>query len=167
MTMVVGYAPDGRGRAVLHLAGMLGRSGGEEILLCAVVPEPWPPGPARVDAEYRAHVDREASRVLERARERVGDDVTVSTVVHRARSAGAGLLEVAERHEGSTIVAGSATAGGPGSVALGSTTSRLLHSAPLPVALAPRGFRVARDARVKRVAAADGGGDDDLVVAAA
>ena len=41
------------------------------------------------------------------------------------------------------IVAGSATAGGPGSVALGSTTSRLLHSSPIPVALAPRGFRAA------------------------
>jgi nucleotide-binding universal stress UspA family protein len=167
MTMVVGYAPDGRGRAVLHLAGMLARSGHEELLLCAVVPEAWPPSPARVDAEYQAHVEREATDVLERARERLGADVTVSIAVHHARSAPAGLLEVAERHEASTIVAGSATAGGPGSVALGSTTSRLLHSSPIPVALAPQGFRAAHDARVTRVTAAYGGGDDEMVVAAA
>jgi nucleotide-binding universal stress UspA family protein len=167
MTLVVGYAPDGRGRAVLHLAGMLARSGGEELVLCAIVPEFWPPSPARVDAEYQAYVEREASEVLERARERIGDDVTVSIAVHHAESVPAGLLEVAERHEASTIVAGSATAGGPGSVALGSTTSRLLHSSPIPVALAPQGFRASRDARVTRVTAAYGGDDDDLVVAAA
>jgi nucleotide-binding universal stress UspA family protein len=165
--MVVGLAPDGRGRAVLHLAGMLARSGREELVLCTVVPEPWPPSPARVDAEYRAHVEREAAEVLERARKRIGEDATVSIAVHHARSAPAGLIEVAERHEASLIVAGSATAGGPGSVALGSTTSRLLHSSPIAVALAPQGFRAGRDARVTRVTAAYGGGDDELVVAAA
>ena len=167
MTIVVGYAPDGRGRAVLHLAGMLARSDREELLLCAIVPELWPPGPARVDAEYQADVEREAAAVLERARARIGDDVTVSLAVRRSRSVPAGLLEAAERDEATMIVAGSATAGGPGSVALGSTTSRLLHSSPIPVALAPQGFRAARDAHVTRVTAAYGGGDDELVVAAA
>ena len=62
MTMVVGIAPDGRGRAALHLAGMLARSGGDDVLLCAVVPLPWPPSPARVDAEYRAHLDSDGER---------------------------------------------------------------------------------------------------------
>jgi hypothetical protein len=57
MTMVVGFAPDGRGRAVLHLAGMLARSAGDELLVCAVIPLPWPPSPARVDAEYRAYLE--------------------------------------------------------------------------------------------------------------
>jgi nucleotide-binding universal stress UspA family protein len=167
MTLVVGYAPDGRGRAVLHLAGMLARSGREELVLSAIVPEPWPPSPARVDAEYQAHVEGEATEVLERARERIGGDVTVSIAVHHARSVPAGLLDVAELHDASMIVAGSAAAGGPGSIALGSTTSRLLHSSPTAVAIAPRGFRAARDARVTRVTAAYGGSDDDLVVGAA
>jgi nucleotide-binding universal stress UspA family protein len=52
-------------------------------------------------------------------------------------------------------------------VSLGSVTSHLLHSSPLPVALAPRGFRAAPDARVARVTAAFGGTGEDLVVAAA
>ena len=165
--MVVGYAPDGRGRAVLHLAGMLARSAGDDLVLCAVVPATWPPSPARVDAEYREHIGREAAQALDQARTRLPDDVRVSVLVHSARSTPAGLLEVAEQREASVIVAGSAAAGGAGSVTLGSVTSRLLHSSPIPVALAPRGFRCAADARVARVTAAFGGAGDDLVVAAA
>lgn len=156
MTMVVGYAPDGRGRAVLHLAGMLARSSGDELVLCAIVPAAWPPSPARVDAEYREHLEREANDVLERARERIGDDVEVSTLVHHARSIPAGLLEVTERREAGVIVTG----------ALGSTVNRLLHSSHVPVAIAPRGFRAPAGARVERVTAAFGGGGDELVVAA-
>ena len=56
MTMLVGIAPDGPGKAVLHLAGMLARSGGDDLLLCSVIPESWPPGPAKVDAEYQAYL---------------------------------------------------------------------------------------------------------------
>ena len=164
--MVVGYAPDGRGRAVLHLAGMLARSADDDLVLCTVVPTSWPPSPARIDAEYRAHVKREVGAVLERARARL-DDVRVSTLVHDARSVPAGLLEVAEERDASVIVAGSATAGGAGTVTLGSATSRLLHSSPVPVALAPRGFRAPPGARVTRATAAFGGSGDDLVVAAA
>jgi nucleotide-binding universal stress UspA family protein len=167
VTLVVGYAPDGRARAALHLAAMLARSGGEEIVLCAVVPSPWPPSPARVDAEYLAELERTAHAVLDRARERLPGDVAVRTLVHRARSAPAGLLDVAEQHDAALIVAGSSPAGGAGFVALGGVASRLLHSSPLPVALAPRGFRCRPDARVTAVTAAFGGADDDLVVAAA
>ena len=39
------------------------------------------------------------------------------------------------------IVLGSSTAGVFGRVALGSVTDRLLHSSPVPLALATRGFR--------------------------
>ena len=167
MTMLVAYAPDGHGRAVLHLAGMLARSAGDDLLLCAVVPGSWPPSPARVDAEYQAYLDHTAEEALEGARRRLPDDIAVSTVVHRARSTPAGLLELAEQHEATLIVAGSAESGGAGSVTLGSTTTRLLHSSPIPVALAPRGFRVGPGARVTRVTAAFGAESDDLVVAAA
>jgi nucleotide-binding universal stress UspA family protein len=167
MTMVVGFAPDGRGHAVLHLAGMLARSGGEDLLVCAVVPQPWPPSPARVDAEYRAYLEGVAESALSRARARLPSNVSATYQVEHARSAPAGLLDVAERVDASLIVVGSAADGGSGMVSLGSVSSRLLHSSHVPVALAPRGFRCAPDARVERVTAAFGGGDDDLVVAAA
>jgi nucleotide-binding universal stress UspA family protein len=167
MTMVVGYAPDGRGRAVLHLGAMLARSGGDDLVLCAIVPVPWPPSPARVDAEYQAYLENTAHEALDRARARLPADLTVTSIVQHARSAPAGLLEVCERHAARMIVTGSSAGGGTGHVSLGSVTSRLLHSSPAPVAVAPRGFRARPDARMVRVTAAYGGAEDDLVVAAA
>jgi nucleotide-binding universal stress UspA family protein len=169
MTLVVGVSPEGRSRAGVHLAAMLARSAGEELLLCAVVPIPWPPSPARVDAEYRSYLEHVAGEALAVARDRLPDGIAASTLVHHARSAPAGLLEVAERHESPLIVAGSSSAGHAGRVALGSVSDRLLHSSPIPVALAPRGYRGRADARVTRVSAAFGGAGHagDLVVGAA
>jgi hypothetical protein len=90
MTIVVGYAPDGRGGAVLHLAGMLARSAEEDLVVCAVVPSPWPPAPAQVDSEYRKFLDGMARAALERVRERLPGDVSAACLVHHARSAPAG-----------------------------------------------------------------------------
>ncbi|HET9738830.1 MAG TPA: universal stress protein [Solirubrobacteraceae bacterium] len=157
MTLVVGFAPDGRGRGVLHAAAMFARSSGDDIVVAAVIPSPWPPSPARVDAEWRAEVERVAHEALDRARERLPDDIPARFLVAHARSAPAGLLEVAEQHEASIIVTG----------AMGSTNGRLLYTSPIPVAVAPRGFRTRPGARVERVTAAFAGADDDLVVAAA
>jgi nucleotide-binding universal stress UspA family protein len=162
MTLVVGYAPDGRGAAVLHLAGMLARSAHDDLVVCAVVPSPWPPGPAQIDTEYRRLLDGMARAALERARERLPGDVAAASLVHHARSAPAGLLEVAERREASMIVVG--TSGHP---AIGSATARLLHGSPVPVALAPHGFRSRPGARVARVTAAFGGSEGLLDAAAA
>jgi nucleotide-binding universal stress UspA family protein len=167
MTIVVGFAPDGRSRAVLHLAAMLARSASDELVVCAVVPRLWPPSPARVDAEYRAHMQRMADDALEQARSRLPPDIPATFAAHDARSAPAGLLQVGKEHDASVIVTGSSSHGGPGHVSVGSVTSRLLHSSSLPIALAPRGFRARPDARVTRVTAAFGGASDDLVVAAA
>jgi nucleotide-binding universal stress UspA family protein len=165
--MVVGFAPDGRGRAVLHLAAVLARSGGEDLVVVAVVPQAWPPSPARVDAEYRAFVEGAADNALSRARGRMPADITATYQVEHARSAPAGLLDVAERVGASLIIVGSASEAGSGFVSVGSVSSRLLHSSPIPVVLAPRGYRADPGARVERVTAAFGGSQDDLVVAAA
>ncbi len=169
MSLLLGFAPDGRGKAVLHLGAMLARSAEDELVVCAVVPAPWYPSPARVDAEYRDYLRQMAQEALDQARARLPSDIPATFVVHDARSAPAGLLEVAERHHASLIVVGSSSAGGSGQVTLGSATSRLLHSSPTPVAVAPRGFRCRPDARVSRVTAAFGGseGAEALVIAAA
>ena len=169
MSLLVAFAPDGRGRAVLHLAAMLARSAEDDLVVCAVVPAPWYPSPARVDAEYRSTCSRRRESALDEARARLPADIPATFVVHDARSAPAGLLEVAEEHDASLIVVGSSSAGGVGHVTLGSASSRLLHSSPLPVAVAPRGFRCPPDARVARVTAAFGGseGAENLVIAAA
>jgi nucleotide-binding universal stress UspA family protein len=165
VTFVVGFAPDGRGRAVLELAAMLARAGGEDLLVVSVVPSPWLPGPGRVDAEYQAELEQTAQAALDEARSRV--TVDAEFLVHHARSTPAGLLEVAERHDAGMIVLGSSSAGPLGHVSLGSVSDRLVHSSPIPVALAPRGFRCRGACPVRRVSAAFGGSDDTLVEAAA
>jgi nucleotide-binding universal stress UspA family protein len=97
MSMIVGYAPDERGKAALHLASMFARSSGHDL------------------------------------------------------SAPAGLLQLAEEHEANLIVLGSSSAGLFGHVALGSVTDRLVHSSPVSIALATRGFRCRPGSKVVRV----------------
>jgi nucleotide-binding universal stress UspA family protein len=169
MTIVAGYAPDERGRTGLELAAMLARSADDDLVVCVVVPAPWVPGMARIDAEYQAYLDDRAHRALDQARADLPSDVAAAFSVHRARSAPSGLLEVAEQHDATAIVLGSSTAGVFGHIALGGVAGRLLHSSPYPVALATRGFRSGPDGRVTRVTVAYGGSEqaDDLVVAAA
>jgi len=169
MTMIVGYAPDGGGSAVLHLAAMLARSANDEVVVCSVVPAPWVPGMARIDAEYQQFLDQLADAALGEARRRMPDDVPTTYLRHRARSAPTGLLEVAAEHDAHLVVLGSSCAGPFGHVALGSVTDRLLHSSPVMTALAPRGFRSRPAPRITRVTAACGGSEaaERLVVAAA
>src|SRR5262245_66554433 len=99
MTLIVGYAPDGGGSAVLHLAALLARSANDDVVVCSVVPAPWAPGMARIDAEYQAFLDKLADVALDEARQRMPDDVPTRYVRHRARSSPTGLLEVAAVHD--------------------------------------------------------------------
>jgi nucleotide-binding universal stress UspA family protein len=167
VTVVVGFAPDERGSAVLRLATMISQSLGTDLVICAVVATPWP-SPERVDADYRAYLDRAAGRALERARSALPVEVRADFVVHHARSAPAGLLEVAEASDARLLVVGSSSAGAFGHIALGSVTDRLLHSSDRAVALAPRGFRNRPGLRAGRVTAAfDGSPHSRELIAAA
>jgi nucleotide-binding universal stress UspA family protein len=167
MTLIVAYAPDERGKTALHLASMLARSIGDELVVCSVIPAPWVPGMARIDAEYRKELDEIADQALELARKNLPGDVSARFERHSARSAPAGLLEIAKQYDAYMIVVGTSSAGLFGHISLGSVTSRLLHSSPVAVALAPRGFRSQPGAKVKRVTAAYDGSASGLLLAAA
>ena len=134
-----------------------------------VVAAAWPPSPERVDADYRALLDRRAQETLDQARHWMPDDVTATFVVHHAASVPVGLLEVGAAHDASVLVLGSAENGGLGHVALGSVADRLVHGSGIPVAFAPRGYRSVPGGRVGRVTAAYGGAERDreVVIAAA
>ena len=169
MTITVAYAPDERGKTALHLASMLARSFGDELVVCSVIPAPWVPGMARIDAEYRKELDEIADQALALARKKLPGDVSARFERHSARSAPAGLLEVAKQNDAFMIVVGTSSAGVFGHISLGSVTNRLLHSSPVAIALAPRGFRSQPGAKVKRVTAAYGGSasEESLLLAAA
>jgi nucleotide-binding universal stress UspA family protein len=147
---------------------MIAHSLDEELVICAVVATPWP-SPERMDADYRSYLDKAAARALRQARSRLPADVDAEFVVHHARSAPTGLLELAEAHDATLIVVGSSSAGVFGHIALGSVTDRLLHSSDRPVALTPRGFRYRTGLRTGRITVAfDGGAHSrELITAAA
>ena len=152
MTLLVGLAPDERSGGALALAGMLARSAGEDLVVTTVAPHGWDvPSLARVDAEYAAYLAAQARDALAAARERLGADIGARFEERSARSAPAGILDAVRATTAAMIVLGSSTHGAVGRIVLGSVTDRLVHSAHVPVALAPRGYRPRPGAVVRRL----------------
>ncbi|MGH1524032.1 universal stress protein [Leifsonia sp. L25] len=169
MSIVVGVDPAHRSASALHLAAMLARSSGTGLIVAAVVPPAWPTTAGGADAEWRGYTRENANGALDHAAAVLGRSVPAEYVLHEAPSARRGLVALAEEREASLIVVGSATDGQPGRIALGSASDTLLHASPVPVAIAPRGYRTAEGARVSRVTAAyrGTGASTDLVFGAA
>jgi nucleotide-binding universal stress UspA family protein len=171
MTTVIGLAPNERGAAAVHLGSMLARSVSDDVVVVTVVPTPWPPHPVRIDAEYLALQEKAAQEALTAARARIGADLPVELVTHSARSVSSGLLEVARERRATVVALGSSSTGVFGRVSLGGVAERILHSADIPVTLAPRGFDTGTTyARITRITVAFGRADKDsdlLLTAAA
>ena len=106
---------------------------------------------------FRSYVDELAEAALAQAREDVPKDVGVQFTRIDARSIATGLIQAAEKYDASVIVVGSAM-GRIEQVTVSSIADRLLHSSPIPVAVATRGFR-AMGGKVNRVTLAFTGGE--------
>ncbi|UWF77705.1 MULTISPECIES: universal stress protein [Microbacterium] len=158
MSILVGVSPGQRSTSVMHLAAMLARSLDTPLVVAAVLPQSWSPLTHNTDREWRDHVRQSADVVLDHAAS-VLVGVKATFVQHTARSAHKGLLELIEEHKPDLVVLGSSSAGSLGQISLGSVSDALLHASPVPVAIAPRGFRASGAARVTRVTAAYGGSD--------
>jgi len=155
VTVVVGYLAGKSGSAPLNLAVGAARTLGTSLTVTTIVPKPWTtPSPARVDAEYAVWADqlaadsaREASRYLDALPHRI--DVRYHS--HSHRSVSGGLVEVVTELDAEVLVLGSSANGQLGQVVVGSTADRLLHSSPVAVAIAPRGYREPRDGVLTRI----------------
>lgn len=169
MSIVVGVDPAHRSASALHLAAMLARSMGTGLIVAAVVPPAWPTTAGAADAEWRGYTRENANSALDHAAAVLGGSAPAEYLLHEAPSARRGLVELAEQRAASLIVVGSAGDSRPGRIALGSASDTLLHASPVPVAIAPRGYRTEEDARVSRVTAAyrGTGASADLVFGAA
>ena len=161
MTVVAGCTLKESGNASLELAATLARSTGEDVVIAVVVSAAWPPSTERVDAEYRTFLTQRGEQVIAQAKEWMPADIDASFVLHHAASIPTGLVEGAQLHDASVLVLGSSESGGLGHVALGSVAERIVHSSPVPVALAPRGFRAEPGGRVRRVTVAFNGTPKD------
>lgn len=158
MNYLVAYSADAGGREALTLGRMLARTGHVSLTVCVVVPERWGhPSLARVDAEYAAFLQRYAQETISEARALLGDGVDAGFVARTAPSATEGLISAAQEAGASLIILGSARHGALGRFTSGGVTTEMLHSAPVPVALTPRGYRPSADARLRRVTCAFAG----------
>ncbi|HMZ14644.1 MAG TPA: universal stress protein [Mycobacterium sp.] len=155
MTVVVGYLAGKSGTAPLHLAVGAARTLRTSLTVTTIVPKPWTtPSPARVDAEYAAWADQlaaDSAKEAQRYLTTLAEGVTVGYHSHAHRSVSGGLVEVVEELDADVLVLGSSANGQLGQVVVGSTADRLLHSSPVPVTIAPRGYRGARSGVLTRI----------------
>jgi nucleotide-binding universal stress UspA family protein len=152
MKYLVAYSADSGGRAALALGRLLGTTGDARLVVCTITPATWGyPSAARVDAEYAEFLAGHAAKALDEARQFLGDDVDAEYVSRAARSPTDGVLELVEELPAGLVVLGSGHGGPLGRFTVGSVTNKMLHGSPVPVALAPRGHRPSRRARLQRV----------------
>lgn len=143
MTLVLGWeaAETTADDAAVRLAAVLATAGRAAVVVTSVLP-PTPDAPiaSRVDQEYRRWRDEvTATRQAQAAAMLRAAGVTeVRTTVVQASSVPAGLVEAVRREQAELLVLGAASASPVGRFAAGSVAERLLHSSPVPLALAPR-----------------------------
>jgi nucleotide-binding universal stress UspA family protein len=156
---LVGYSADQGGREALALGILLARASAGSLVVCTIVPETWGhPSMARVDAEYAGFLDQYAKKTLDKARVQVGKLAPAEFMSRPAPSVRQGLFAAAQDIGANCIVLGAAR----GSFLEGGVTAGVLHSAPLPVALAPRGYAPSAKARVSRITCAVSATPDSL-----
>ena len=146
------------GRDALSLGRMLARTSDVTLTVCVVIPQTWDhPSLARVDAEYAAFLNLYAEEAIAEAREFLGNTVRAEYTSTSASSATEGLITTATEAGAVLIALGSARHGPLGRFTLGGITGEMLHVSPVPVALAPRGYRPSSDARLRRITCAFSG----------
>lgn len=137
--IIVGVDESDRSKDAVALAALLARGTGAELqLVCAY---PYDDVPSRgANAAYRQYLREDAETAIERAMEGIDDLPQVRSRPIPEVSPAKGIQDVATKEGASLIVIGSSSRGGAGRVFAGTTAERLLHGAPCPVAVAPRGF---------------------------
>ncbi len=160
MTYVVGYPPHHNDSSEIELACQLARSVPGQVRAVTVVPQGWgTPLAGGTDREFEAWAADEGQRTAAEARAALAEHPTVdgTALWLTDRSVPRALLDEAARSDAWMLVVGSSGDAEPGRIRLGSKTDRLVHSSPVPVAIAPRGYRT--DQPVTRVTV--GFRDDD------
>lgn len=158
MRYVVGYGPKQRGIDGLNLATTLAASQPATLDVVGVLPGDEPSFHMySPDRAYQVEVEREGREWVEDALGRVPTEIAAEGHTRRAESIPEGLTAAAtdpERDPAAMIVVGTSRLVRTGRLRLGSIADMLLHSAPVPVALAPAGYE--RQERITRVTCAAG-----------
>ncbi|OBF88717.1 universal stress protein UspA [Mycobacterium sp. 852002-51152_SCH6134967] len=155
MRLVVGYLATPGGADALALGLRFARTLGADLDLCMVLPPDRVTPSIKPVGDFEKHLVAQAEQWLEEARSSVPGDIVVRSHVRVDDSPADALIQEAARVEADMIVVGG-SGGLVASYSLGSTVNALLHSAPLPVAVAPRGTRHSPVDRTREVTCAIG-----------
>ena len=134
----------GSADAIALASGLAGITGAE-LLLVNVFPYDLHPSRG-ASPEFEAWLRSDSHALLERVRSERGVEAAAVRAVPNPSPAH-GLHSAAETEDAALIVVGSTHTGRAGRVLPGSTGERLLHGAPCPVGVAPKGYaeRAARE----------------------
>ncbi|BCW08765.1 universal stress protein UspA [Arthrobacter sp. NtRootA4] len=142
MRYVVGYTANARGHDAVHLAVALARNQDVSLDLVLVIPEDspfnavYPP-----EAGYDDILNQQAQRWLDEGLALVPDDITARGHIRRGDSEAQALIDAAVETDAAALVIGATNSGLFKRFTIGSVAGSLLHSSPVPVALAPHGYQ--------------------------
>ncbi|MFK0041342.1 universal stress protein [Paenarthrobacter sp. NPDC090517] len=142
MRYVVGYTANARGHDAVHLAVALARNHDVSLDLVLVIPEDspfnavYPP-----ETGYNDILNEQAQRWLDEGLALVPVDITARAHIRRGDSEAQTLIDVAVEMDAAALVIGATNGGLFKRFTIGSVASSLLHSSPVPVALAPHGYQ--------------------------
>lgn len=168
MRIIVGYTNTPTGADALALGVGLARSYGARLDVVLVLHSEARPTLAPADAGYERFLHETAGQWLADAAATVPDAIESQTHIVYAESFAEGLIETSADLGGDMIVVGASRGGLLGRITIGSVANVLLHSAVVPVVLAPAGFAESGEASLTRVTCAIGtrAGADELLDAA-
>ena len=142
MRYVVGYTANARGHDAVHLAVALARNHDVSLDLVLVIPQDspfnavYPP-----EAGYNDILNEQAQRWLDEGLALVPADVTARAHIRRGDSEAQALIDAAVEMDAAALVIGATNGGLFKRFTIGSVAGSLLHSSPVPVALAPHGYQ--------------------------
>ncbi|MCP2032381.1 nucleotide-binding universal stress UspA family protein [Okibacterium sp. HSC-33S16] len=139
MRYIVGYTDTPSGEDALNLAVRLARSMKRSLDIVIVLRSEARATLVPVDAGYEKYLHQAAEEWLHHALTLVPRDMEVNGHIVYAESFAQGLLDASRDLEARMIVVGAARGGLLGRFTVGSVANALLHSAVVPVALAPEG----------------------------
>lgn len=155
-SIVVGYTATETGADALALGVRLARATRRHLHVLIVLPGTG--DTAAAEAVPESPILGQAKQWLDGAAAGIPADVAHSAHVRVHDSFAEALVLAGEQLEAALIVVGAANGATIGLHRMGSVAQALLHSSPIPVALAPAGFAVSADAQapIRRITAAIG-----------
>ncbi|MCU1531235.1 MAG: universal stress protein UspA [Arthrobacter sp.] len=141
MRYVVGYTPNDRGADAVALASAMSRAQDAHLDLVNVVDRHAPYVALNPEGNNVSAAEQAVLTAERHALALVPKELRATFHVRQADSLAAGLIAAALEYQAGLIVVGAANNGLFKRYSVGSVANALLHAAPVPVALAPRGYR--------------------------